>query len=99
MMPLEAPTKDEEIGMRKREVQVAERISALVNDEIIKETLDGLLHGAQNEWLTTLDRDQRDQLWLKVQGLTVFIESLRQLIESGRMAAIQLKTLLGDEND
>lgn len=90
-MPLEPLSEDEDIGKRKREVQVAERVSAFLNDEIIKETLDGLLHGAQNDWLFTVDREARDQLWLKVQGLTVFIETLRQLIESGKMAAIQLE--------
>jgi hypothetical protein len=40
-----------EIARLKQEVHVASRISELVNDELVAATLNGMLHGLQNDWI------------------------------------------------
>lgn len=93
---------DAQISRLKREVQVGMEISALVNNELVKETLDGLLHGIQNEWLGEPNQEARELLWQRALGLQEFIGKLSSLINSGKMAAHQLefeRRLKGEEDD
>lgn len=83
----------DEIGKLKREVHVAQRIADLLGDEIVAETLNGMLHGLQNQWLETAHPSERESLWLRAQGLKEFLSTLSSLIDSGKMAAIQLETM------
>ena len=85
------PLTKQQLYELNTEVQLGQRISALVNDEIIQKHLNGLLHGYQNMWLDELDPSVRNQLWLEAHALTTLIESLRSVINSGIMAAQQLE--------
>lgn len=86
-----------QIAKLKAEVGVGLEISALINNETVKKTLDGLLHGIQNRWLATPDRDQRELLWQKALGVQEFVATLGQLIDTGKMAAHQLDSMKNDE--
>lgn len=83
-------------GKLKHEVGVGLEISALINNETVKKTLDGLLHGIQNAWLTEPNRDQRELLWQKALGVQEFVATLGQLIDTGKMAAHQLEQMRND---
>jgi hypothetical protein len=72
---------------------VANRISDLLNDPIIDQSLNGMLHGLQNQWLITQRAEDREALWLRAVGLQEFITTLKSLIDSGKMAATQLELL------
>jgi len=83
----------------KQEVYVAQRISEFLNDEIIAKTLNGMLHGLQNDWLVTQTAQEREALWIRVQGLQEFLVTLRSLIDSGKMAAVQLESFTNDDEE
>ena len=59
--------------------------------EVVKTTLNDLLHGVQNDWLRETNREARELLWQKALGLQEFIGVLRGLIETGKMAHLQLQ--------
>lgn len=88
-----------QVAQLKHEVGVGLEISALINNETVKKTLDGLLNGIQNEWLITPNRDQRELLWQKALGVQEFVQTLRQLIETGKMAAHQLEQVRNDNQN
>ena len=92
----------EQKAQLKFEVGRGLEIAALVENETVKKTLDGLLHGVQNEWLSEPNRDARELLWQRALGLQEFIAALRTLIDTGKMAHAQLefeKRLQGEQND
>lgn len=83
----------DEVGRLKREVHVAQRIAELLGDELVDKTLNGMLHGLQNQWMDCANSAERESLWLRAQGLKEFLNTLSSLIDSGKMAAIQLETM------
>jgi hypothetical protein len=90
------------IGKLRHEVSVGLEISALLNNTIVKSTLDGLLHGVQNEWLGETNREARELLWQRALGLQEFIGVLKSLIDTGKMAHSQLeleRRMNGEQND
>lgn len=89
------------IGKLRHEIGVGLEISALVNNSIVKSTLEGMLHGLQNEWLGELNRDARDILWQRALGLQEFLRTLGTLVETGKLAAHQLdfEQRMNGEND
>lgn len=82
-----------ELAQLKREVGIGLEISALINNETVKTTLDGLLHGIQNAWLKEPNREQRELLWQKALGVQEFVATLGSLIDTGKMAAHQLEQM------
>lgn len=88
-----------EISKLKQEVNQGLRIAALVDDELVKKTLDGLLHGLQNQWVGEPDQKAREALWQRATGLLEFINALKALIDTGKMANVQLQQLGAAEND
>lgn len=89
--------RDADIARLKQEVYVASRVGELIGDELVSATLNGMLHGLQNEWLLTKNSAERESLWLRAQGLQEFLATLRSLIDSGKMAAQQLESMKNDE--
>jgi hypothetical protein len=78
------------------EVWAGQRMSDFLNDELMKEHLNGLLHGWQNAWLDATQVGEREQLWLRTRALRDFIESLQSVVTTGQMAAAQLEQ---DQNE
>lgn len=93
----ETYNRDEDIAARKAEVYVATRISDLLGDPEVDRVLNGMLHGLQNEWLECMNKDAREHLWIRAQGLQEFLSTLQGLIETGKMAAAQLELMKHDD--
>lgn len=89
----------EELAQLRNEVAKASVISSLIGNDEVQAVLNGLLHGAQNDWIAATDRETRELLWLRARGLTDFTEALRTIIETGRMAAMQLEQYKRDGQD
>jgi hypothetical protein len=90
---------DADLAKRRHEVYVASRVEALLHDPEIDKILNGLLHGFQNAWLTELNKDARELLWLKAMGLQEFINTLQSVIDTGKMAATQLASIKNDDEE
>lgn len=89
--------RDADIQDRRQEVYVASRISDLLNDEHVDKALNGMLHGFQNQWLVEQNKEARELLWIKAQGLQEFLNTLQALIDTGKMAAAQLASMENGE--
>lgn len=81
---------DEQLGKLRREVGMGIEISALVNNQTVKEVFDGLLHGRQNEWLACMNSTEREHLWLEARGAVLFWDALQSIVNTGKFAAQQL---------
>jgi len=88
-----------ELAQLRQEVGLGIEIASLINNETVKKALDGLLHGIQNEWLVTVNRDERELLWQKQLGVREFIGALKTIVDTGRMAQYQLNQLKSENDD
>lgn len=89
--------RDQDIADRRTEVYIAERIQGLLGDPEIDKVLNGMLHGFQNQWLTETNKEVRELLWIRAQGLQEFLSTLQGLIETGKLAAAQLASMRDDQ--
>jgi hypothetical protein len=87
-----------DMAARKQEVYIATRIESLLHDPEVEEALNGMLHGFQNSWLFERNPEVRETLWIKAQGLQEFINTLQELINTGKMAAAQLASMENGED-
>jgi predicted DNA-binding protein with PD1-like motif len=90
------------LGKLQHDINVAREVKALVENEHVKATLNGMLHGLQNAWLDEMDAKAREGLWIRAAGLKEFLATLDSLIEGGKIASANLtfeRTRLGLEND
>jgi len=81
----------EDRSKRQFELGRAREISAMLDSEVIKATINGIIHGIQNEWMNTMDREQREFLWQQGQGVHKFVATLQGLVDTGKLAAEQLR--------
>ena len=89
--------KNADIAARKHELYVATRIEALLKEPEVDKALNGMLHGFQNAWLTEMNKEARELLWIKAQGLQEFLNTLQDLITTGKLAAAQLASMRDDQ--
>jgi len=85
------PMSDEDRRARQSETWAGERMSQFLNDELMQKHFNDLLHGWQNQWLDAPTVEQREELWARTRALRDFLESLQSVINTGEMAAVQLK--------
>src|SRR5215469_8788590 len=81
----------EDKALRQGEVWAGQRMSQFLNDELMQEHFNNLLHGWQNAWLDATTVEQREELWARRRALRDFIESLQSVINTGEMASRQLQ--------
>ena|ERR1700748_357273 len=90
-MPRELTEAEKEArGRLEYEIQRGMRIAALINDPVVKETMDGLIHGVQNQWAAEEDQSKREVLWYRFNALRALVVALGQIVDTGKMANIQL---------
>ena len=80
-------------GKLEFEVQVGMRMAALINDELVKKTLDGLLHGIQNDWGAEQDVAKREVLWHRFNAIVDLVSALKSHIDTGKFAVAQLESM------
>jgi hypothetical protein len=85
------PMTKEDRSARHYEVGVGREIDAFLSNEIIKKTITGILNGIQNEWLVQPRADARELLWQQAQGVQKFVATLKELVDTGKLASEQLK--------
>lgn len=75
------------------EVNVGAQIQELITHPVIQEHLNGLLHGYQNMWLESGPTEQfvREQFYQRAKALQDLLESFQSVINTGLMAAEQLR--------
>lgn len=83
---------EEDYQARRDEALRGAAVQGLVDEPIIKEILNGILHSCQNQWLEEQKAEEREALWQQVQGINKFIGTLSSIINTGKMATITLET-------
>lgn len=84
------PMSDEDRQARQAEVWAGQRMKEFLNDELMQQHFNDLLHGWQNMWLDAESPEEREKLWARSRALRDFIESLQSVINTGEMASVQL---------
>src|ERR1700748_2409849 len=83
---------EDDYQARRDEALRGAAVQGFVEEPIIKEILNGILHSCQNQWLEEQKADEREALWQQVQGVKKFTDALREIINTGKMATITLET-------
>ncbi len=78
---------------REQEVWRAEKAKQFLNDEMIKEALDGIRDKIIQQWADTpiKDIELREKVWMMYNIHKNFIERLQEHIATGEMASLQIK--------
>lgn len=94
---LKEPDWSDEKGRLRFEINRGTEVAALLNNEIVRKTVNGILHGIQNEWLREVNPQQRELMWQQAQGVQKFVASLGSIIDTGKMATYQLKAIENEQ--
>ena len=75
------------------EVWRAEKARQFLEDEMIKEALDGIKERLIEEWSKTpvKDPEMREKIWMMYNIHQNFIARLKEHIETGKLASLQLR--------
>lgn len=73
----------------------AERAQQIINDPLVREALDGIKATIVESWRSAPVKDSefREKLWAIYVGATKFEEIFRSYMDSGKLAAAQLRGL------
>lgn len=82
---------DAQLAQCRAEIGKGREIANLIENETVKGILNGMLHGYQNRWLITETAEARELLWQKALGIQEFIDALKSIIDTGKMANHQLE--------
>ena len=77
----------------EQEIWRAEKARQFLEDEMIKAALDGIRDAIIEQWSNTpiKDTDMREKTWMMFNIHKNFIERLREHIETGKLASLQMK--------
>lgn len=77
----------------EQEVWRAEKARQFLEDEMIKEALNGIRDAIIEQWSNTpiKDTDLREKTWMMFNIHKNFIDRLKEHIETGKLASLQLK--------
>lgn len=77
----------------EEELQRAEQAKQILRNPLVREAIDGLKSGFVEAWRQSplKDTDLREKLWALYAGACKFEELLQSHIETGKLAAEQLK--------
>ncbi len=76
-----------------REIDRARQAQELIEHPLLREALDTYRQRLQAEWSASPARDTegRERLWLMVKTVEVVEQHLKELIETGKLATVQLE--------
>jgi len=77
----------------EQEVWRSEKARQFLEDEMIKEALDAIRDKIIQQWADTpiKDTEMREKIWMMFNIHKNFIERIREHIETGKLASLQLK--------
>lgn len=84
------PVMGKDDGRLREEMALGSRARQLMADELMVGAFDKLRAGYAEQWAYCGNPELRDRLWLKTQALNDVQADLTTMIETGKMAAIQL---------
>lgn len=74
----------------RQEVELGQRMLALLNDEQVAKCISQAKAAVHAEWEDEVNADKRNELWLKLVGMRLFIDSLNRVVETGKLAGRSL---------
>jgi hypothetical protein len=75
----------------RQEAVLGEKISGLLKDEDVNGCLQAMREELRTAMENEFDREKRDLIWLELNGLRTFLQSVNRVIETGHMAVKSLQ--------
>jgi hypothetical protein len=80
-------------GRLREELSVAEHAQRLLDDPLLRATLDGWEQSLLSEWADCADPGRRNDIWQEHRAVRRFRGKLAERVATGKMAAQQLAEL------